>query len=271
MPYINRFFDKVFVISMKDSERRKYIVKTFNELGVDFEFYDAVRGNELSEHKINSIYDEEAAANHKSSSWSLSKTQLGCALSHLNICKKIKKEKFERVLIFEDDVKPINRHFTEVQEVFKELPSDWDLLYLGVKTQEKPPPYFKLKLLFYYPLTHILLSKTNQWKYSELWRLYPKSYSRHLKIAGYHHGSHAYGITLEGARKLLKKHQKLTAPYDILLGQSIVEEVIKGYLVKNKMFKQNMEFDSQIDFTWIPPEERKKKKNIIHKLKSIFK
>jgi glycosyl transferase family 25 len=263
MATINDFFDKVFVISLKGSERRSYFTDTFSKLGIEFEFYDAVRGSELSPETIDNIYDEEAALSHKTTSRSLTVSELGCALSHLNIYKLMKKENYQQVLIFEDDAKPVNENIDEIEHAINDLPKDWELLYLGVKGKVKAPLTFRLKLFLYYPFVKLLIPKLIKWDYKELWRLYPSKYSEYLKNAGYHQGSHAYGITLEGGQKLLEKNKKIAATYDALLGQAIVENVINGFLVKENIFIQNPEFESQIEGS-----RRETEKNIFKKFKN---
>jgi GR25 family glycosyltransferase involved in LPS biosynthesis len=55
---------------------------------------------------------------------------IGCGLTHLN-CLKLALEKNESVLMFEDDVLFINDYLNTINSAIEELPTDWDMFYLG--------------------------------------------------------------------------------------------------------------------------------------------
>jgi len=57
--------------------------------------------------------------------------RLGCIKSHLEILKYAKKNNLNNVLIFEDDVMFLNDVNGVLDNVVKQLPVDWNLLYLG--------------------------------------------------------------------------------------------------------------------------------------------
>lgn len=56
-----------------------------------------------------------------------------CTLSHLNCLKQGERN----VFIFEDDV-VISKFYHEVEQVLEDLPSDWDLFYLGANHRTDP-------------------------------------------------------------------------------------------------------------------------------------
>lgn len=58
--------------------------------------------------------------------------RIGCIKSHLEIIKQAKKKKLDNVLIFEDDAIIVNDNINSVLfQATSQLPSDWDLFYLG--------------------------------------------------------------------------------------------------------------------------------------------
>lgn len=59
----------------------------------------------------------------------------GCRDSHLAVLEKYKNEKF--ILVFEDDVLFISDPMEPIAEVIEELPSDWDMLYLGISPSQE--------------------------------------------------------------------------------------------------------------------------------------
>lgn len=92
----------VFVISLKNSsERRKRLEAHFKKMGVAFEWFDAIYGSDLSEGDTASCCNMEAVKN--SPNW-LTRSAIGCALSHYNIYKEIVRRQLPYAIIFEDDV-----------------------------------------------------------------------------------------------------------------------------------------------------------------------
>lgn len=92
---------KIFVISLKTSERRKRFNAQMEKLNLPFEYFDAVNGKELSAKEVSEHCDEEALnANPK---W-LNRGAIGCALSHLHLYKKMVALDIEKAIIIEDDM-----------------------------------------------------------------------------------------------------------------------------------------------------------------------
>ncbi len=98
---------KIFVISLKSSKRRTFVSKQMEEFGLDFDFFDAINGKELSEEEIEKNCDIEAIKKHPK--W-LNKGALGCALSHLYIYQEMIQQSIERAIILEDDM-VLNKEF----------------------------------------------------------------------------------------------------------------------------------------------------------------
>lgn len=62
----------------------------------------------------------------------LTKGMLGCYQSHLNILKDAIANNFNRILVFEDDLKPQPGVFGAVLEwALPSIPPDWQFVYLG--------------------------------------------------------------------------------------------------------------------------------------------
>lgn len=57
--------------------------------------------------------------------------QLGCRDSHKRLLSKIYEDGLEYCLVFEDDVELCNNFEFKLEEIIKELPKDWDIVYLG--------------------------------------------------------------------------------------------------------------------------------------------
>ncbi|MWN90077.1 hypothetical protein GQ597_05075 [Gilliamella sp. Pra-s65] len=88
---------KIFIINLeRESAKKEHIKKECEKLNLDFEIYNAVDGNALSEEFIqNAVYDYPNNF--------LTKGEIGCALSHINVYKKIIQNNLPYALVLEDD------------------------------------------------------------------------------------------------------------------------------------------------------------------------
>lgn len=87
---------KIFVINLaRSTERRASMEKQLSQLNLDYEFIEAIDGSQLS---YSDIITETKPLNY-----ALSCGEVGCALSHIKIYKKIKMENIPLALILEDD------------------------------------------------------------------------------------------------------------------------------------------------------------------------
>ena len=92
---------KIFVISLKESKnRRKEISKRMQELGLEFEFFDAVDGRQGLPKEYESMVDRNLT---KKRYGVMSDGEYACALSHALLYEKIVEEKVEHAIILEDD------------------------------------------------------------------------------------------------------------------------------------------------------------------------
>ena len=93
---------KIFIVSLKDAtQRRQNITKRMKDLGLSFEFFDAVDGrNGLSE-CYEPMIDYNAI---KRRLGGMSGGEIACALSHALLYKKIVDENINSTIILEDDV-----------------------------------------------------------------------------------------------------------------------------------------------------------------------
>jgi GR25 family glycosyltransferase involved in LPS biosynthesis len=121
---------KIIVINLKKFEDRKYqIIRQMELFGIeDYEFFDAVDGNQLSEDFISTIYDDNLC--NQILGRSLTKYEIGIALSHRNVYYKILDKPEEQYIILEDDAIFDNRFSDFIKGKFL-VPDDVDILYLG--------------------------------------------------------------------------------------------------------------------------------------------
>lgn len=116
---------KTLVISIKGQEdRRSYISKTLNDLGLNWEFIDAVIGKNLNGFPI----EYNASKRLDYFGYHISQGLLGCFLSHRKAWERCI-ELNQTCLILEDDAKPMPE-FMEALQVALDIQDHWDLFRL---------------------------------------------------------------------------------------------------------------------------------------------
>lgn len=185
----------IFIISLKNSPRREFIAKRLSDLNLDFEFFDAVYGKDLSEEQLNQV-DREFSMTRFATRKPLTLGEIGCAMSHINLYHHIVNNKIEKAIILEDDA-IVSQEFEKiVEQSLDKVSSNMEILFFE---HGKAKSYFlKKKLVEGYKLVHYR---------------YPSKTSKRAI-----NRTTAYLITLEGARKLLKYAYPIRLAADYLTG-----------------------------------------------------
>jgi len=117
---LNKIFDKIYVINLKQEVEKKIIIeKKLKELNIEYTIFEAVDGQKLKNVKLLN-YGTLGA--------------VGCRLSHMKILEDAVKNNYTSILVFEDDVifrKDFNKHLEEQYSTIKNNNVNWKLLYLG--------------------------------------------------------------------------------------------------------------------------------------------
>jgi GR25 family glycosyltransferase involved in LPS biosynthesis len=121
---LDKYFDKIYVLNLKRREDRLKILKkrlAFAEIE-NFEIFDAVDGSVMQPvwKKFSEINPFFSNSNY-----------LACAISHLSIYNDAISKGYKRILVVEDDVKILATGNRDFESWSKEVPPEWDLLYLG--------------------------------------------------------------------------------------------------------------------------------------------
>ncbi len=172
---INKFFDKIYVINLKFSEKRwKNVVTRLNKYQIKYERFEAISGEAL---KFLSNFD--SILNKKKTTTKNKHKTLGCALSHLTVIAN--SLDYERVLILEDDF-IINKN---IHTIFNNsnLPPNYDVLYFG-----------------FIPLT----PDHKYWNYN----LVNKPYNENIYYALNFCGGYAYSPSRQIREEILKFYSK---------------------------------------------------------------
>ncbi|XP_012945461.1 procollagen galactosyltransferase 1 [Aplysia californica] len=135
-------FDQIYMINLKRRPARRFrMTKAFDYLGIDAKYVDAVDGKELNdtflEQKGIEMLPGFADPYHGRP---MTMGEIGCFLSHYQIWEEVVAKNYQKVIVFEDDVrfepyfrKKLGALMYEVEEKF----DVWDLIYLGRKRLRK--------------------------------------------------------------------------------------------------------------------------------------
>jgi glycosyl transferase family 25 len=94
---------EVFVINLpKAGERRESIGRRLGELGVRYSFFEAIDGSALSAREIDDVCDMRAIRHRLGRD--MSKGEIGCAMSHRSIYRRMIGDSIERAVVLEDDI-----------------------------------------------------------------------------------------------------------------------------------------------------------------------
>jgi glycosyl transferase family 25 len=203
--YLNEYYDKILVLSLpRLADRIEQLKK--NLAGLNYELFTGIDKQDVSlaELKARGFYSTERYRDFYKKPTEISLGMLCCSLGHVKIYEHIIQNGYQKTLILEDDAVVIPGALQHFPSIVKELPRDWELLYLGYEKNEEYGIREKIKRFIYqlFP-THSQLNLTRS-IYS---RYYPIPVSDHIAKAGFHDCTHAYAITLDGAKKLLQYQQ----------------------------------------------------------------
>lgn len=183
----------IFVISLTRSvERRASIIKQMKNLGLEFEFFDAVDGKSITDEQLKKVNLEIAKefCGHE-----LSLGEVGCALSHILIYEKIISNNIQKCIVLEDDIH-IHSSFKSITKKIV-LMSNAEIIFLHHgKAKSK---IFKSKL-------------PNDYRLAQYKQPSKGSIRGIISTAG-------YILSISGAKKLLSNAYPVRMPADYLTGR----------------------------------------------------
>ena len=245
---LNQYFDKIYVITLKRSpERQEKVRAHFKD--VDFEFYFGVDKMNLNMEELvqSETYDPAMAKKKHRNNKEMFLGQVACSLSHRELYKEIFAKSYQKVLIMEDDFVPATIDMNVIASIDKELPNDWELVYFGYYHNENISLKMKLAQWYYAAMGFFRLIK---WTPSQVMKLYPKPFSKHLQKAGFHNTTHAYAISKTAVLKLIEAQTPVVFCADTLLTDLILSDQLNAFITKPKIFDQEifMEGGSQVSY-----------------------
>ena len=212
----------IFVISLKNSPRREFMAKRLSGLGLQFEFFDAVYGKELSEVELAKVdYQYYQDFDNKR----LTLGEIGCSLSHIRVYEHIKKNHIPEAIILEDDA-IVSTHFKAIlQSTLEKLPSRYEILFFD-HGKAKSYPLIKKNLPEGYKLVRYR---------------YPSPNSRRSIMK-----ATAYMVNLAGVEKLLNYAYPVRMPADFVTG-FIQKTRIHAYGIEPSCVFEGLATESEIN------------------------
>jgi glycosyl transferase, family 25 len=112
---MNKFFDHIFCVNLdRRPDKWEECVKEFDKWGLEVERFSAVDGNTIE------------PFNYK-----VPRGSIGNCLSKIGVLKLSKERKYKSVLVLEDDVAFQDDFNNKFAEWSKEVPENWDMLWIG--------------------------------------------------------------------------------------------------------------------------------------------
>lgn len=169
---------RTFVLNLEhNTERKKYMQNLLKGIPIDYEFFPAVYGRNIE--NISEVYDSELA--QKKSKRQLNAGEIGCALSHKAIYKKMIDENIPQALILEDDIS-LSSYFYSVYKALSEIKIGNKIVLLGTMSTKK------------------------KWK---IWKnQLTADHSMYLVLNNYG-GTYGYVIGLDAAKKIYYHNEKI--------------------------------------------------------------
>lgn len=199
-------FDVTYYINLKDrTDRRINMKQRLSEIGIDAIRVDAINGGEYTD-----------PLNFGEVKKRLNNAEIGCFMSHHILYKTILEEGHETSLILEDDCLFLEGYKEVVEQAMKDIPEDWDMLYLGQAN------YDSIKIAQSPEL------KTRAIKENISGRLYKASRCWL---------THAYVVRKKALPKLIEGTQVLYASIDGVLAD--VQESLNVYAIYPNIVKQD--------------------------------
>ena len=145
---------RTFVLNLKhNTERKKYMQNLLKDIPIDYEFFPAVYGKSIT--NIEQFYDSKLA--EKRAKRQLNVGEIGCALSHKAIYKKMIDENISQALILEDDISFLPNFF-EVYTAMSQFNVGNKVVLLGTTAKKPMKKVWKKNLFNSYSMYLVLNS-----------------------------------------------------------------------------------------------------------------
>jgi len=193
-------------------------------------FREAVYGKDLDKETLSMVYNKKKSISEFGRE--LTKGEIGCALSHMNIYKHMIEQNIEKAIVFEDDIY-IAQDFSSLLDTIDNYPNNWELILFGYHKGPEEDKSVKTSL-----------------------RSRQKITAKHtlVRLVETSKGAHGYLISLRGAKKLMKQLSIIKAPIDLYTNN---DKYINLYAITPRFIRVHDIFGKQSNLE----SERRQKNN----------
>lgn len=132
---------KTFCITLKDTPKRtQYAKNHFIENKLDFEFFYGIDGYKFGL-KTKIPYNDD---NPTGPDYFITSGHIGCILSHYMLWQTLMYLPYEEIVILEDDVILCENFIQKLSQCKKNLPSDWQYVFIGNCCLDSEPNHIKI-------------------------------------------------------------------------------------------------------------------------------
>ena len=122
---------KIYIINLKTAEAKKQRIKgLLDEMGCEYEFFEAIDGSRVDTSKFKASPHWMDPYHHTH----ITEGEIGCALSHFMLWKKIVESDIDRAIILEDDVEFIDGNLMDKCHAIN---GDYDLVFFVIRRSLK--------------------------------------------------------------------------------------------------------------------------------------
>lgn len=250
-----KLYDKIYVISLdRTPERYASVKKQLDKFNLNHERFSAVDGKLITvkdlernqiiqwpkigppngyyrnaDLKINYHSYKDAEFHYITDKCLLNCGELGCAMSHRAVWSDIVKHKYKKAIVLEDDITILEKNFNKkLSGVMNNLPDDFDVFFLdiAIRLHENDKPSFFSPNFWLSKFSNTLSPYYAKIKFDTK-NIINKNIT----------STHAYVITHNAAKKLLKKTECMHIPIDI----SIMSSGLKLYVSKIKLLTGSLD------------------------------
>jgi glycosyl transferase family 25 len=234
--FLNGWADRILVVTLARATDRQARLRE-RLRGLRFEHFAATDKLDLDRHRLvaEGVFDEARTPRRFRHTREMNLGEIACALSHRRLYEEIVRNGWSRVVVLEDDVVPREDDLAHLPAALEALPPGWELCYLGYMKNEAPSAWGRVKRAAYVALSPLRLAP---WRTGEALRLLPSPFAPHLRRAGLHACTHAYAVSLGGARKLLAAQTPVALRADWLLSSLILRGELSAFAAEPQAFDQ---------------------------------
>lgn len=247
---LNNTFDKIFILTLKQSTNRHRLIER-NFKGLNYKIFwgsDATNLN-FDELDRDGVYKPEIALRENIIKKELQKGEVGCALSHTRIYEWMVNKSINNALIFEDDTFFDAENTSAAIHSLNNIPENWEILYLGYTGDKKKMPLkHKLKANIVYPILNFF--GFGPYYPHRLKNKYYIPLKNGWEIHGNNGGAYAYAISKEGAKKMIDFQSPIIMAQDNALNRMNLDRKISSYRLNVPVFSPNREIPTTIKGRW---------------------